>query len=81
MKTIYCCYYSQIDKNGKKLNLNNLSRKDSIYKEIEAESLKEAISLFRELNPTLRLIGVRKDRKFESVAEFNSGLIGKLYKR
>ncbi len=75
----YCCYYSYIDNKGKKLNLSNLSRKDSIYKEIEADSVEEAMAKFKEYYPSLRMIGIRKDREFNSISKFNSGLIGKLY--
>ena len=76
----YCCYYSEISKEGKKLDLKHLNRIDDTYKIIEASNVKEAIDKFNQLNPNLRMIGIRRDREFSSVPQFSSGLIGKLYK-
>ena len=42
----YCCYYSEISKEGKKLDLKHLNRIDDTYKIIEASNVKEAIDKF-----------------------------------
>ena len=57
----YCCYYSQIDKQGNKLDLSKLNRFDDLFKVIEANSVKEVITKFLTTYPNLRMIGVRKN--------------------
>lgn len=57
----YCCYYSQIDKQGNKLDLSKLNRFDDLFKVIEANSAKEVITKFSTTYPNLRMIGVRKN--------------------
>jgi hypothetical protein len=56
----YNCYYSQIDKQGNKLDLSKLNRFDDLFKVIEANSVKEVITKFLTTYPNLRMIGVRK---------------------
>lgn len=57
----YCCYYSQIDNQGNKLDLSKLNRFDDLFKVIEANSVKEVITKFLTTYPNLRMIGVRKN--------------------
>ena len=59
--TKYNCYYSQIDKQGNKLDLSKLNRFDDLFKIIEANSVKELLTKFSTTYPNLRMIGVRKN--------------------
>ena len=58
----YCCYFSIIDLQGNKLKLVNTKKMDCTYKILEAESVKQAAAKFSMQYPTLRMIGIKKNR-------------------
>lgn len=76
----YCCYYSYKDIQGKKLKIRHLDWEEQIFHLIDADSVEDAIIKFKELYPTHKMIGIRKNKDFQDL-NMGTGLINKLYKK
>ncbi len=77
----YCCYYSEIDLQGRKMDLRSLSREDSLFYVVDADNVSDAMNKFSIEYPLLRMIGIRKYRDFQQTdLGTNCSMVKKLYK-
>lgn len=78
----YCCYYSEIDTKGRKMNLRELSRQDSLFYVVDADNVSDAMNKFSSEYPLLRMIGIRKYKILDQVdIGTNCSMVKKLYNR